>query len=242
MRVVALLGVLLFLGCSSGPAVADAPDRERVVRWSASISVEDHREAVTTFRTFTEESGGYVSASEARSDRTHLLLRVPSADLPALRERLIELDPDLQLSEQAEDVTEAHGDLSARLRNQRATEARLLALLDGGTATLADVLAAERELSRVREQIETLETDERALARRVALADVELTVMARRGSFTDAPLDAIASAFGAGAQATLQIALGAAIVGSALLPGLTLLALGISLARAVHQRFARRGL
>jgi len=232
--------VVLWLGCSSGDF--DAPSgREEVVHWSTSIETEDPRATARALRTFTGELGGYVSASEEGSDWVGLRLRVPSTELASLRVRLTDMDPELHLAEQAEDVTEAHGDLSARLRNQRATEVRLLTLLEARTATLADVLAAERELARVREQIETLET-ERALVHRVAFADVDLTVRQRSPSLAEAPLAAFVSAFSAGATAALQIVLGTTVVLSAMLPSLTLLA-GLGLVtRMLYRRVWRREL
>ena len=229
--------VVVCLGCSSGLGPLDAPSgREEAIAWSARISAEDPRVAVSTLRSFAEDAGGYVSASDEQPDGATLRVRVPSAELDALRERLMALDADVHLTEQAEDVTEAHGDLSARLRNQRATEIRLLALLGDRTAALSDVLAAERELSRVREQIETFETAERALAQRVAFADVTVIVRQRSPGWLDQPLEAVAAGFITGARAALAIALGTAVIASATLPSTAMLLAFVLLARMLYRR------
>jgi hypothetical protein len=229
--------VALCLGCSSGSGDLDGPAaREEAIAWNASIATEDPRAATSELRALTEDVGGYVSASETRSDWARLQLRIPASELGTLRERLTALDPDVHLAEQAEDVTEAHGDLSARLRNQRATEVRLLALLDDRTAALADVLAAERELSRVREQIEMLETGERALVRRVAFADVTVAVQLRSPGWLDAPLDAVGSAFTSGAHAALSLALGTTVIATAILPSAALLLAFGLLSRTLYRR------
>ncbi len=229
---------MICLGCSAGSGEFDDPGgREEAVTWQASIACEDPREAASALRTFTEDAHGFVSASEERADTAHLRLRVPSTELGSLRETLSTIDEALRLTEAREDVTEAHADLGARLRNQRATEARLLALLDDRTATLGDVLAAERELARVREQIETLETEERALSHRVAMADVEVSIHRRTPSLLDAPFESVASAFVFGARGALSLAVGAAVVLGAAAPSIAVLLVLALVARRAYLRY-----
>ena len=57
----------------------------------------------------------------------------------------------------AEDVGEEFVDVSARMENARRLEQRLVTLLASRTGKLSDVLAVERELARVREDIERYE-------------------------------------------------------------------------------------
>jgi hypothetical protein len=60
----------------------------------------------------------------------------------------------LSESTNAEDITEQYFDLQARLSNARKLEARLLELLAKQAGKITDVLQVEKELSRVREEIE----------------------------------------------------------------------------------------
>jgi hypothetical protein len=55
----------------------------------------------------------------------------------------------------SEDVGEAYADMEVRLANGRRLEQRLLELLATRTGSLEDVLAVERELARVRQEIES---------------------------------------------------------------------------------------
>ena len=74
------------------------------------------------------------------------------------------------------DVTEEYFDVEARIRNKKSEEARLLKLLDDRTANLKDVLEIERELSRVREEVERMEGRMRVLQDLTALSTVKLHV------------------------------------------------------------------
>ncbi|HYN08813.1 MAG TPA: DUF4349 domain-containing protein, partial [Vicinamibacterales bacterium] len=67
-------------------------------------------------------------------------------------------------------------DFGMRTANARREEQRLVELLSRRTGDLADVLAVERELARVRLDIERMEAETRATEQRVDLATVTLTV------------------------------------------------------------------
>src|SRR5207253_1956377 len=80
------------------------------------------------------------------------------------------------VNSQAEDVGEEFVDVSARVSNARRLEERLITLLATRTGKLEDVLAVERELARVREEIERYEGRLRYLRSRVALSSLSVTV------------------------------------------------------------------
>ncbi|MGB9244304.1 MAG: DUF4349 domain-containing protein [Candidatus Acidiferrales bacterium] len=103
-------------------------------------------------------------------------LRVPSAQLePALAE-LKQLGRADQASQAGEEVTKQYVDLAARLKNSRATEERLLAVLRNNTGKVKDVLEVENEISRVRGEIEEMEADQRTLQARIDFATITLSV------------------------------------------------------------------
>jgi hypothetical protein len=78
-----------------------------------------------------------------------------------------------------QDVTEEWVDVRSRIDNGKRTETRLLELLADRTADLEDVLAVERELARVRQEIEHAEGRMRVLADQVELATLNLSVSVR---------------------------------------------------------------
>jgi Domain of unknown function (DUF4349) len=65
-------------------------------------------------------------------------------------------------------------DLQARLKSARATEQRLIELLETRTGKLQDVLEAERELARVRGEIESMQGQSAILVHRVNYATVQV--------------------------------------------------------------------
>jgi hypothetical protein len=78
------------------------------------------------------------------------------------------------LNVSAEDVSEEFVDLTARVANARRLEERLLELLGTRTGKLQDVLSVERELARVREEIERMEGRLRFLRARAQLSTLSV--------------------------------------------------------------------
>jgi prepilin-type N-terminal cleavage/methylation domain-containing protein len=76
----------------------------------------------------------------------------------------------------SQDVSEEYQDVEARIRNKTKEEARLLELLEERPGKLEDVIAIERELSRVREELERMQGRMRFLNDRTALTTVQVVV------------------------------------------------------------------
>jgi Domain of unknown function (DUF4349) len=64
----------------------------------------------------------------------------------------------------------------ARLKNSRETELRLQTILTQRTGKIGDVLEVEREIARVRGEIEQLEAEQKSLEHRVEFATVDLSL------------------------------------------------------------------
>ncbi len=75
----------------------------------------------------------------------------------------------------AEDVTEEFVDTQSKLHNLHATEARLLSILNR-TGRLSDTLLVEKEINRVREDLDRLTGRLKFLAHRVAFSTFNVTV------------------------------------------------------------------
>lgn len=76
----------------------------------------------------------------------------------------------------SQDVSEEYYDVEARIRNKTKEEERLLKLLEERPGKLEDVIAIERELSRVREELERMQGRMRVLADLTSLTTVNLTI------------------------------------------------------------------
>lgn len=148
---------------------------------AATVEVDSLEEAMEGLRALVEAGAGYVgnvsiSGGEAGHRAATLELKVPADGFDALVAGLDSLGVVETVDVRVEDVGEEFVDVQARLANSRRLEARLLAILDRPGSDLADILAVERELARVREGAERLEGRLRYLRSRAALATLSVTL------------------------------------------------------------------
>ena len=148
---------------------------------TVSIQVDSLEAAVAAVRALAAQLGGYVgnvstSTGEYAVRAATLELKIPSARFDAALGGLTPVGKVEQSSSTAEDVGEEFVDVKARMTNARRLEERLVTLLATRTGKLEDVLAVERELARVREEIERYEGRLRFLSSRVAMSTLAVTV------------------------------------------------------------------
>jgi hypothetical protein len=101
-------------------------------------------------------------------------LRIPAGELASALSEIRGICRVWNETQSGDEVTQQHQDLILRLQNSRETEARLQAILGQRTGKLADVLAVEQEIARVRGEIEQMEAEQKTLEHRVDFATVEL--------------------------------------------------------------------
>ena len=104
-------------------------------------------------------------------------MRVPVEKLPAVLEQIRGLGRVVHEQLSSEEVTAQVVDLEARLRNSRATEERLIRVLQERTGKVGDILQVEREIARTREEMERMEAQRKNLLARVELATVAVTLV-----------------------------------------------------------------
>jgi hypothetical protein len=148
---------------------------------NASLQVDSLEPAMDGLRRLAQRVGGFVGNSTIQSGREQLRqatleIKVPAARFDELTGGLAPLGRIEFVNVSAEDVGEEFVDLTARVANSRRLEERLIDLLGSRTGRLQDVLAVERELARVREEIERQEGRLRYLKSRVALSTLSVTV------------------------------------------------------------------
>ena len=115
-------------------------------------------------------------------------LRVPADRMSDTLARLRALGQVTHDTQGSQDVSDQIVDLDARLASSRATEQRLTELLKNRTGRLSDVLEVERELTRVRLDIERLVAEKANVGRRVTYATIEIVVREERKASLDGPL------------------------------------------------------
>jgi len=158
-------------------------------------------------------------AGTARSGRWKV--RIPVDAFEAFLAEVSRLGEVQGLSRDSQDVSEEYTDLEARLANKRVEEARLIQHLQRSTAKLSDILAVEREISRVREEIERMTGRLRLLANQTALTTVTITATEVREYVPPRPTTftaQIGRTFGGSLSAMRQAAQYAVLVIVAVLP------------------------
>jgi hypothetical protein len=101
-------------------------------------------------------------------------LRIPASQLDVALAEIKKLGRVEQETQGGEEVTQQYVDLNARLSNARNTEQRLVEVLQQRTGKMADILAVENEIARVRGDIEQMEAERKSLERRVAYAALQV--------------------------------------------------------------------
>lgn len=140
------------------PSPSATEDRIIVRTVDASLVVVDISVAIDDIGAVADSLGGWVvTASRGSENFGFVSFRVPADVLDTAMTQVRALADKVE-SENASsrDVTDQYVDLTARLRNQQATEAALLGLLERAE-TVEEALDVQRELSRVREEIERLQ-------------------------------------------------------------------------------------
>jgi uncharacterized protein DUF4349/putative zinc finger protein len=174
---------------SGARAISPAPvaqpqsgDGPMIARWATIRIVanrfDDVRPAIDRILRDVKGFAGRIDATAARgaSRTVNATLRVPAPALDAALASIKQLGQVVSESEGGDDVTEQVVDVTARLANARHTESRLTQVLRERTGKVSDVLEAEREIARVREQIERLDAERTNFDRRVTYAMVTLEV------------------------------------------------------------------
>lgn len=159
--------------------VVSVPGEDRLIVRTASLNlvVADLSETLGQIESLAGRLDGFVVSSSRSEDRAaSISIRVPADSFPQamseLREMAVRVE---QESTQSRDVTEEYVDLEARLRNLEASEKQLLTFMER-TEKMEDVVAVFRELSSVRERIETTRGRMQYLERTSAMSLINVSL------------------------------------------------------------------
>ncbi len=147
----------------------------------ANIEVDSLTVGMTAITQLARRIGGYIANTQVQTghDQTHsatLEIKVPTARFDDALTGLRAIGKLESVNVTAEDVGEEYVDVNARVANARRLEQRLVELLANRTGKLSDVLQVERELARVREEIERYEGRLRYLRAHAAVSTLSVTV------------------------------------------------------------------
>jgi hypothetical protein len=152
-------------------------NRKLIRNATAELEVISFEESVQKITAFAVEEKGYVATTSSEKQangklRGEIVVKVLPDNLNNFLGKLRGIG---ELKNQAittEDVTKAYLDTESRLKNARLMEQRLIEILKTKSKDVADLLAVEKELGRVREQIETMQGELKFMDSQVQFATV----------------------------------------------------------------------
>ena len=164
-------------GNGGGDSTLQLAQRQVISTASISIEVEEVQVASAAVKGIAEGLGGFVeqlsSSGRASSQQANITIRVPQGRFSTAVERLMALGEVENQNQGSEDVSERFIDIKARLKSAEREEQSLLSLLER-TLKVNEILTVERELNRVRSEIERLQGQLNFLERRVDLATISV--------------------------------------------------------------------
>ncbi|MEY2483142.1 MAG: hypothetical protein QOK24_1670 [Verrucomicrobiota bacterium] len=166
---------------STSTVTGPSANRKLVRNATAELEVVSFDESIQKITGFAAEDKGYVATTNSEKQangklRGEVVVKVLPDNLDRFLQKLRGIG---ELKNQAlttEDVSKAYFDTESRLKNARLMEQRLIEILKSKSKDVADLLEVEKELGRVREQIETMQGELKFMDSQVAFATVTITL------------------------------------------------------------------
>lgn len=165
------------------PASSAPPVHGPMIIRTAQLSLitKEFDKARTNLEAILKQHRGYLGelkvGGNTGSGRTlTATLRVPADQLDGMLADTKKLGRVESETQGGQDTTSEYVDLQARLSNAHNTAQRLTEILRNRTGKLADVLAVEQELDRVRGEIEQMEAERKTMLNQVSYATLTATI------------------------------------------------------------------
>jgi Domain of unknown function (DUF4349)/Putative zinc-finger len=148
---------------------------------SLSISVRDINAARLSLDRVVHGHLGYVSSLNISAEKgtpqaLTAKVMIPAAQMDSALADLKALGLVEQEQQGGEEVTSQVMDLDARLKNARETETQLTDILRTRTGKISDVLEVEKEMARVRGEIEIMQAEQKRLSERVDFGSIDFNL------------------------------------------------------------------
>ena len=167
-------------------------DNRKVIRTGrVELVVASYDDARAKVDALIKATGGYIDSTQvdrheaAVSDAT-LVIRIPSDAFESMIPKLREIGEVTSESSNAADITDQFVDTEARLASDQQLETRLLELATARNGNLDQILAVERELARVRGEIESYQGHLKQWNDQVAMSTLTIAISTRRAELVAA--------------------------------------------------------
>jgi hypothetical protein len=163
---------------ASGPSLAN---RKLIRNATVDLEVASFDEAVQKISAVVNEEKGYIATTSSEKQENgklkgEIVVKVLPENLDRFLQKIRGLGELKNQTLGTEDVTKEYFDTDARLKNARVMEQRLIDMLKTKTGKVSDLLQVEKELGRVREEIEKMQGDLKYWDSQVQFATVTISL------------------------------------------------------------------
>jgi hypothetical protein len=173
---------------SSAPVDSESAYREPQVAYSAQLTVatREFAHSRSSLEEILERHHGYVAKLRMVGEPTGSILsarlRVPSSEYRSALTELKGVGVVEHEEEAADEITQQHSELEARLVNAQNEEQRIQRILQNKDDKFSDFGSLERQVATLRGEIERIEAERSATTSRVSFANVFLSLREERTS------------------------------------------------------------
>ncbi len=146
---------------SSNQSVGKDVSRKLIKKVSITLVIKDYTSWKRKLMQFVEIGGASVSTSSLDVSLNDyksgtIIIRVPKEQLDGLLDQIKTLGKLISENIRSDDITGKYIDLKAGINNKKLTETRFREILKGKAPKILDILAVEKELGRIREEIDRM--------------------------------------------------------------------------------------
>ena len=169
---------------AQAPVQEPAPalvNRKLIRNATVELEIVSFDNAVQKITAFANEEHGYVATTDSEKQangklRGQVVVKVLPENLDRFLQKIRSLGELKNQTLGTEDVTKAYFDTDARLKNAHVMEQRLIDMLKTKTGKVSDLLQVEKELGRVREEIEKMQGELKYWDSQVQFATVTISL------------------------------------------------------------------
>ena len=171
------------LAAQAKPAETPAVVANRKLIRNANVELEiaSFDDVVQKITAFASEDGGFIATTSSNKQangklRGAVVVKILPENLHRFLQKIRGLGELKNQTLGTEDITKAYFDTDARLKNARVMEQRLIDMLKTKTGKVSDLLQVEKELGRVREDIEKMQGELKFWDSQVQFATVTISL------------------------------------------------------------------
>jgi hypothetical protein len=156
-------------------------NRKLIRNATVELEIVSFDDALQKITAIANDERGYVATTSSQKQangklRGEVVVKVLPENLDRFLQKIRKLGELKNQTLGTEDVTKAYFDTDARLKNARVMEQRLIDMLKTKTGKVSDLLQVEKELARVREEIEKMQGELKYWDSQVQFATVTISL------------------------------------------------------------------